>query len=225
MALYEKHSNKTRKRIVDSYIRLCCQKGISNVQLADLCEACEIYRSTFYRYFDNLDALLVFIEDDFMKKSSQIKEEASQYSEHEYDKYLYEGLLQMYYDYREFLLALLSTSGSPRFVFRYKRFLRENLIDQLGLMYTKIPLQIDLVLEYVVNGMVGTISYLLRYSIQHNLSFHNNKEVWNYFLKMQHLPRIILALTNTDQPDDVLSMLYLDKELLNRGSTDGRDQI
>lgn len=208
MAAYEKHSEKVRKRIMESFIRLCCSKGISNVQLVDLCEDCEIYRSTFYRYFDNLDELLIYIEDDFMSKSSQIKINASRYSGSKYDEHLYKGLLQLFYEYREFLLALMSVSGSPRFVSRYKRFLRENLVDQLGLGQSQIPLQIDLVLEYVVNGMVGTISYLLRYSIQHNLPFHDNDVVWNYFLKTQGLPEIILALISSPDPEKTLS-LYL----------------
>ena len=198
MAQYEKHSVKIKKRIVENYIQLCCDKGIANVQLNDLCEACEIYRSTFYRYFDNLDSLLLYIEDDFMKKSAQIKSDAMRHPKEEYETRLYKDLLALFSEYRDFLLALFSPSGSARFTYRYKRFLRENLIDQLGLTNAALPLHIDLSLEYVVNGMVGTFSYLLRYSVQNQVSLADDPVIWFYFMKMQHLPEVVLSLINTN---------------------------
>lgn len=200
MGRYEKHTDKMRRRIVERYVELCCEKGIVNVQLVELCRACEIYRSTFYHYFDNLDDLLQYTENEIMEKSLLIQTRCAQYHAQEYAERFHQALLALFYDYRAYLLALLSPSGSPRFAYRYRRFLRENLEKQLGLGGQSLPLQVDLVLEYMVNGMVGTLVYLLRYSVQHELPFHQNREVLDYFIKMQHLPLQLLEMVSASYP-------------------------
>lgn len=202
MGVYEKHTDKMRRRIVERYVELCCEKGIVNVQLVELCRACEIYRSTFYHYFDNLDDLLQYTENEIMEQSIQIQNRCAQYPAQEYGEHFYGALLELFYDYRAYLLALLSASGSPRFAFRYRRFLRENLEKQLGIAGKHLALQVDLTMEYIVNGMVGSLTYLLRCSVQQNLVLHKNQEIVRYFVKTQQVPQLLLERLSAPYPNE-----------------------
>ncbi|MFR6272986.1 TetR/AcrR family transcriptional regulator [Blautia sp.] len=112
--------------MTDAYIECACQKGLCNVTLKDVCEQADIYRSTFYAYFKNLDELLLCIENKFLEDSSQVlKKTGSIQTDETFAAVLIEYILSQ----KKLLLVLLASSGSTRFLAKYKNYLK-NLLQE-----------------------------------------------------------------------------------------------
>lgn len=189
MAKYTKHADKTLAKLTQTYIALCCEYGLSNVNLKLLCEKAEIYRSTFYNYFRNLDELLLWLEDDFLRRSNEIQMRlGSSYQNGAF----YNELLDLFYEKRLLLLVLLGPNGSPRFLNKYKRFLRATLCERF-LLQQPLDMPCELAIEYSVNGMLGSFYYLIKYSVTYDVAFNEpGTPIREYIIK-----------TSTDLTDQI----------------------
>ena len=54
---------ETEQRLIEAFITLLEKKDISRITIRELCEACQIHRSSFYLHFQDIYALLERIED------------------------------------------------------------------------------------------------------------------------------------------------------------------
>lgn len=55
----------SKKLLKNALIRLLCEKPIGKITVYELCEAAEINRTTFYKYYGSQYELLAEIEDEF----------------------------------------------------------------------------------------------------------------------------------------------------------------
>lgn len=75
MAKNEEKRNRTRQRLTDALAELCEEKPYYDITIEDICHKADLYRSTFYRYFETKDDMLreierVYVEDTrFLTKS------------------------------------------------------------------------------------------------------------------------------------------------------------
>ena len=192
MAKYTKHADKTLSKLTQTYIALCCEYGLNNVNLKLLCDKAEIYRSTFYNYFRNLEEMLIWLEDDFLARSDELQVRAGGIQEDAF----YSELLDLFYERRLLLLVLLAPNGSPRFLNKYKRFLRASLCERFCL---KQPLDMpcELALEYTVNGMLGSFYYLIKHCVMYGIAFNEpGTPIRDYFIKTSiNLPNLMFCQT------------------------------
>ncbi|MDX1510490.1 MAG: TetR/AcrR family transcriptional regulator [Nitriliruptorales bacterium] len=55
--------DEQRRQLVDTAVRVFAERSASNVSISELCRAADISRPTFYRCFEDKDALLAWVYD------------------------------------------------------------------------------------------------------------------------------------------------------------------
>lgn len=64
----EKKRNDTKSHLAQALFDLLCKKSFQKISVNDLCDACKIHRSTFYRHFEDKYQLLRFCFDELAKE-------------------------------------------------------------------------------------------------------------------------------------------------------------
>ena len=64
-------SERTRKRIVDSYIDLMTEKRWDKITVKQICDKCSITRSTFYQYYSDIYDLMEALETGLLDELSE----------------------------------------------------------------------------------------------------------------------------------------------------------
>lgn len=64
-------SERTRTRIINTYLDLMLQKKWDKITVKEICTNCSITRSTFYQYFSDIYDLLEALEADLLDELSQ----------------------------------------------------------------------------------------------------------------------------------------------------------
>ena len=138
--IYSKHSYKTYRKIIEVFISICNTKGFYNTTLKEVCERADIYRSTFYRYFDNLDDIVRIVGDELFDKLSEYFKKGLRKDYANEDDTLdplsfkdeYGGLLHIFFDNKEKLLLLLFSGIETTFSYKYKKWLMENIKNNIN---------------------------------------------------------------------------------------------
>lgn len=71
----ERHIRQTKDRVIAAMFKLLTQKNFDAITVGDLLEEAELSRRTFYRYFDNKDAILKDYFDYFIARYVALKKE------------------------------------------------------------------------------------------------------------------------------------------------------
>lgn len=69
----DRRTRYTKMIIRDSLYELLEQKPLSDITVKELCQTADINRATFYRYYDNVDALFEQLEQEIVDISFQQK--------------------------------------------------------------------------------------------------------------------------------------------------------
>ncbi len=104
-------TEKTKNNIISAFCKLYQEKPIEKIYVKDVIEMAGYNRSTFYQYFNDIYALLDYVEKDVIEtissKASDEKRDAK-------------DLLKLFEEKEEYLKALLGTYGSMHFIDRIK---------------------------------------------------------------------------------------------------------
>lgn len=71
--LRERKKQRTRAEIRSAALALIAERGLADVRVEDICEAAEIGRSTFFRYFDSKES--AFIEGVYSRRIESVTTE------------------------------------------------------------------------------------------------------------------------------------------------------
>ena len=133
-------SEKTRLRILDSFLDLTRDKRWDKISVKELCAKAEITRGTFYQYYDDIYTLMESLEDQLLADLTERYEKISYTSYSEIpadlfiDKFDYAPpeVLTVWFrfvrDHTKELLALFDRkNGDPYFVKKMKAVMSEYL--------------------------------------------------------------------------------------------------
>jgi len=122
-----------------------------------------LHRSTFYRYYDNKDALLREVEKKYIneiKKLSDFKFDRDEYSS---DKEVYKKVLSNIWAFccseREIFAFLLSPSLGGHFMYLFKNVskkLYSDILDKNGVRFSN-NLEREYILEYLSGGLSAIV--------------------------------------------------------------------
>lgn len=144
MGIQVKRTKKTRTEgaLKAALLRLLNEKPLRRVTIKELCEAADIYRSTFYCHYEDVESLLATIQDEVLAEVDKAMEllVADELTTYEYARRLCEYIKSAKYDFSVLLRETTVESGE----FRAKVVLR--IADQFRTLHPELD---DYKQEYV----------------------------------------------------------------------------
>lgn len=69
MAKNMEKRQRTKQKLKDALVELCEKKNYYDITIWDICNQAQVYRSTFYRYYDTKDEMLREIEHEYVRET------------------------------------------------------------------------------------------------------------------------------------------------------------
>lgn len=156
---------ETRMAIRRAVIAEMQTTDIPDISITSLCARAKVSRSTFYRYYDSVDAVVKQTEDELiesLKRASRF--DTAPFSPGE------SGSLQVragdlvraeiLYEARDFIVAVTGIHGDPSFATKAANLIFENIQETLSPRFAKLP-NSDFLFEFLKAGMYSLVSHWL----------------------------------------------------------------
>ena len=154
----------TRMVLADSLIELMRTKSFEKITIRELCELANVNRSTFYLHYEDIYALLRYIEEDTLTWAQAFVEELNE-SHMEGEGATVrslERLFECFVENSKYLQVLMSERGDPDF--QKKIFSAAYQMCDLSSEHSgfTVPFSEDLRFIFIVNGGVGIVQHWLK---------------------------------------------------------------
>lgn len=154
----------TKAVIRRSLIALMQTCDVDRITVVDLVDQANVSRSTFYRHYDSVDAVLKEMEQDFLDRSrainhnfisSGINREKSRSGTDDPNQ-----LFDLIRENKDFYLAVTGPHGDPQFQYRFNALVREFYGGKM--MYERLVKEdSDAIIEFALGGHAALIRYWL----------------------------------------------------------------
>lgn len=157
----KKGSTRAPELLKNAFWELYAQKDIEKIKISEITNLAGFNRSAFYTYFNNIYDVFSQIETDIMQEIVKITVYMHDFIIHDdFDKDKLEPVLDLYKKNEKYLKVLLTKNDNPRFMYRLKKILHENLykniiVDNL----TVKPKHLEYYVEYYISGFINIIIY------------------------------------------------------------------
>lgn len=142
---------KTRQKLIDSFWLLYEQKRIDKITVLEITTLAGCNRCTFYEYFQDVHAVLEYIEDSLIPEIDELPP---------FDV-MSDTPMDAFFDIcsHRYYRVLLSEHGDPAFAEKLKSRLKQKLIKHLA---AADGVALDYSLEFILSAMIGVLSYWLK---------------------------------------------------------------
>lgn len=151
-----KVTDATRDAFIDAFFILAKKKNIKQITIREITDLAGYNRTTFYRYFEDVYALIEYTEDEFLddaKKALSKQCGDEQINERQF----FETLIQCFHQNTERVSVLLSEQNRSHFL----RKIEENLPNSLQNTYNSTPKKI-IIRDIYFYGIFHAISINLK---------------------------------------------------------------
>ncbi|MCC8128239.1 MAG: TetR/AcrR family transcriptional regulator [Clostridiales bacterium] len=124
----------TRESFVSAFFELAQVKEIHQITIREITKLAGYNRTTFYRYFEDIYALIEYAEDDFFQTTRRIMRERNG-GNGVHDRQFFETFIRCFQDNPDRVAVLMSEQNRFHFI----RRMRENVIDHIGRSITDTP--------------------------------------------------------------------------------------
>lgn len=157
---------ETRMAIRRAVIAEMQTTDIPDISITNVCARAKVSRSTFYRYYDSVDAVVKHTENELIESLKRV----SRFDE-THDLASGTGALraqasdlvraEILYEAREFIVAVTGIHGDPSFSTKAANLIFENACRSLGPQIEKLP-NSDFFFEFLKAGLFSIVSYWLK---------------------------------------------------------------
>lgn len=161
MAENVKKKNHTRTLIKISFMELYNNKNYININVNEICDMINIHRSSFYRYFENIDTLLREIEDELLEEMYQISEPFRDISWPEDNSgriahlKIIDNLFRYFSMNKTFMIPLLSPYGDPYFKKKFTSLIKDSLQDLMKTKSYETTNYYKYCMSYIAGGLIA----------------------------------------------------------------------
>ena len=158
----EKRS-RTRTALKNALIDLCEEKSYYDITVQDVCDRAQMYRSSFYRYFETKDEMLREIEHEYLDMTRELTKTFRDYDpaadEAQRAVYLRELTADMEYHMKNERLCrfLLSPAGDMYFYQKMKESLAETAMRYVRKNSRERRGEISYQVNFFAAGFIDTI--------------------------------------------------------------------
>ncbi len=187
--LKESQIELTRTLIKDEFMRLYEKKGLEKVTVNEICNVCEISRSTFYQHFDDKYDLLETIENELLDgvRDLNIDMHSIPVTDTTASVPLWIETATYIYSKKDYFRPLIIKPGDPRFVHKWNKVIRNTINERLSAdKYTNDLIDIDLVTYSMASATIGLYEYWFQYRpdlTPQEIAETGSKLIWSAFYK------------------------------------------
>ena len=173
----------TRQVFIDTFCTLYKTKRIEKITIKELTDQAGYNRSTFYKYFDDIYALLTSIEDELIVK---FKEIIIMNIKSTVDEISFSSFITIQEENPKILHALLANPNNLRSIERLKMEMNLIFIEQLNI--SKTDAKANYILEFYISGVISVVRrWLIN---EKDISFEELAELIRTILSELMLPQI-----------------------------------
>lgn len=159
------NSSETKLKIQNALLELMRSIDSDRIAVVDVAREAEISRATFYRYYSSVDDVLREMEDEFLEG---MRDCSRYYISSPFDANCFDepnpsfvAISEYVYQRRKFYLAITSPHGDSRFVYGFKKCIREFYCGKLA--YEGLARKdLDVYMEFALAGNVEVLRYWLK---------------------------------------------------------------
>lgn len=150
---------QTRQNLIESFWSIYQTKRIDNITVKEITTRAGYNRGTFYEYFQDIYEVLEVIE----KNSLPTLDELPPLIDMEKDSPSFiNSFMQLYQQKYKYYNHLLGEKGDPAFQRKLKDNLKSSIISVLRDRENIDVEEMDLLLEYILSGMLGILIYIFQ---------------------------------------------------------------
>lgn len=150
-------------RIIDAVFELMKDTDVPNIKVIDVVRQAHVSKSTFYRYFESVDAVVKRFEDQLLENMGEINEVAlkARFSDAELDPTpTMVCRMEIMQQNRDKIVALNGPHGDPTFTHKATVFMHEHFRRRLQMLPCSEETW-DLYLSFALAGHNNLIQYWL----------------------------------------------------------------
>lgn len=155
----------TRQALMDAFWSLYKERPIEKISIREICERAGYNRSTFYEYFTDSYSVLESMEEELLDYTrTKLTQElpaslARSFPQVRLDSETLAPLVDLYAEKGEYFSVLIGAKGDPAFQYRYKRAVKDLLLQMLDDPTKKFGVSAGVVAEFTASALIGAFNY------------------------------------------------------------------
>lgn len=154
-----KVTEQTRQNLIDAFWSLYCEKRIEKITVKEITQKAGYNRGTFYEYFTDVYDVLEQIEEALIPDLEELPpiSVSSETMGMPIDMFMV-----LYEQNSKYYSVLLGDNGDPAFASKLKNSTKHIIKQAFQGKYYMDTVEFDFILEFVLSGMIGIMSYWFR---------------------------------------------------------------
>jgi AcrR family transcriptional regulator len=160
----DRRSRRTRQALHQALIHLIVERGYDEITVADIAEAADTGRSTFYAHFTDKDDLLRSAGSYLKQVLIKEHEASATGSDRPEDRFFgFSGFMTAHlYEQRVIFHALMRGQGGPIFLEMIRDVLCEIVRKELPATTASDALEREVAVQFIVGGYITVVTWWLR---------------------------------------------------------------
>lgn len=149
-------TERTRQNLIDAFWSLYRTRRIDKITIREITNKAGYNRGTFYEYFRDVYDVLDQIEAQAMPSFEELP---PMMDSGEISPVFVTSFLSMYREKFSVYDVLMGDNGNPAFQRKLKNNIKATLIEMLSKKGKGNLIEVDLMLEYILSGLIGILIY------------------------------------------------------------------
>ena len=149
----------TKKKLTSTFLEMLNKKAIKDITVLELCKIANINRTTFYKYYKDIDDLALKIEEELMEELKKYIFDIKRNYLISYTSKIIEEISVN----KEVYTKILSDNGDHTFLRKILSLVHEqSSAEWQKLLKKATPKDIDNIYNFIVDGTIGLIEAWIR---------------------------------------------------------------
>ena len=151
-------TEKTRKKLIASFWKMYKTNDISKITIGNICKRADYERTSFYRYFDDINDILEQTEKEIVES---IRSDIQKNYKDEDTGIFYEGFKKFNSKYGEYIVVF-HEKGNRNFYNKFKALVKEDVFKYLK-FNVKDEKEKDFLFEFMFSSLISSYAYWYRH--------------------------------------------------------------
>ncbi len=159
----DKRILKSKKKLTNTLLELLKNKRLEDITVLELCHKANINRTTFYKYYKDIEDLVLKIENSLISDLAQIIPEIKR----NYLISFTSKIIETFASKKEIYTRLLSENGDHTFLRRILRLVYDESIEEWKKLLRKASANdLEKIYSFIVDGSIGIIKKWIKEECQ-----------------------------------------------------------